>query len=62
MPEVMMEAISQEPIAYKRGNICIFLTGFNAFLYRQMIWKYGKARATEMFFSLWHKKEGLDRI
>ena len=57
-PEVLCEATTQESIVYKRGNVCQKLEGFHAALYQQMIWQKGKARATEDFWWLWHKKEG----
>ena len=60
MTTVAIETVSAEPIVYKRGNVFVTLTGFNAYQYRQMIWQYGKARATEEYWWLWHKKEGSD--
>jgi len=53
---VSMEAESPESIIYERGSVCKKLTGVNAMIYRQMIWAYGKARAVEEFWWLWHKK------
>lgn len=55
---ILTESIEPENITYKRGNVCVILTCFNANLYRQMIGVYGKAEATERFWWLWHKKEG----
>jgi len=46
-----------EKIIYKRGTVYMYLTGFHAYLYRGMIWMYGKAEATERFWWLWHEKE-----
>ena len=53
---VSFETVAPESIEYKRGNVYVKLTDFNAALYRAMIWKYGKAEATERFWWLWHKK------
>ena len=54
---VTYETGSPESIMYTRGNIYQKLEDFHASLYRQMIWKYGKAEATERFWWLWHKRE-----
>ena len=55
--ECTLEYQPPEAITYKRGAVCVFLTGMNAALYRMMIWQYGKEEATERFWWLWHKKE-----
>ena len=57
MTTVTFEAETPESIEYKRGTVFVMLKGFNAWLYRQMIWQYGKVEATERFWWLWHKKE-----
>ena len=57
-PTVILEGGNVESVMYKRGSVYVKLEGFNAMLYQQMIWRYGKARATEEFWWLWHKKEG----
>lgn len=54
---VLLESGMPEGIEYQRGTVCVKLNGFHASLYRQMIWQYGKAGATERFWWLWHKKE-----
>ena len=54
--ETEFEAVQPERILYKRGSVCVFLTGFYAWLYRAMIWQYGEAQATERFWWLWYKK------
>ena len=51
------EVVAAEKVLYKRGCVSQYLTGANASLYKQMIWKYGKAAATERFWWFWHKKE-----
>ena len=56
-PTVILERGEPESIMYKRGNVCVNLNGFNASQYRQMIWQYGKAEATEKFWWLWHEKK-----
>lgn len=53
---VAFEHVSPESIAYKRGSVYVILNGFHAWQYRQMIWQYGKAEATERYWGLWHKK------
>lgn len=58
-PMVVIEATEPEPIAYKRGTVYVKLTGLNAWLYRAMIWAYGEDEATERFWWLWHKKNGV---
>lgn len=55
---VFTESLQPESIAYKRGSVCVNLTGYHACQYRQMIGVYGKSEATERFWWLWHKKEG----
>ena len=55
-PEVMYEAAEPEKIIYQRGSVYIYLYGFNASLYRGMIWMYGKEEATERYWWLWNKK------
>ena len=57
-PRVILESSEPNGIVYKRGSVYVKLEGFNAMLYQSMIWRYGKARATEEFWWLWHKKEG----
>ena len=57
MTTVTFESEAPEAIEYKRGTVFVMLKDFNACLYRQMIWKYGKAEATERFWWLWHKRE-----
>ena len=57
MTEVIIESETPESIMYKRGNVCQKLTGFHAWQYRSMIWKYGKAEATERFWWQWHKRK-----
>ena len=56
-PSAILEQAKPEPIAYRRGNAYIQLTGFHAGLYRGMIWMYGEAEATDRFWWLWHSKE-----
>lgn len=51
------ETVEAEKVLYKRGCVSQYLSGANASLYRQMIWQYGEAEATERFWWLWHKKE-----
>lgn len=58
IPSVVFDKCQTEKIEYKRGSVNQYLEGFHAALYRQMIWQKGKARATEDFWWLWHKKEG----
>ena len=53
---VLMESVEPESVAYKRGKVYITLTGSHAALYRQMVWFYGEAEATERFWWLWHKE------
>ena len=57
MTDVVLEVIEPEAIVYKRGNVCVTLSGFHAMQYRSMIWKYGKSEATERFWWLWHKRK-----
>ena len=52
------ESVTAESVVYKRGNVCIKLDGFYAWLYRGMIGMYGEAEATERFWWHWHKKSG----
>ena len=54
---VVCEVVEAEKLLYKRGCVSQYLTGMNASLYRQMIWQYGEAEATERFWWFWHKKE-----
>ena len=57
-PTVTYEAAEPEAIYYKRGLTYVKLTGFNAGLYRGMVWMYGEPEATDRFWWLWHKKSG----
>lgn len=57
MTEVITESEAPESIVYKRGTVIQKLTGFHAWQYRSMIWKYGKAEATERFWWQWHKRK-----
>lgn len=57
-PEAIFEAVAPDRISYKRGGQYVILDGLNAWLYRAMIWQYGKEEATERFWWLWHKKGG----
>ena len=54
---IAMESTAPESIMYKRGLVYTKLEGFHAILFRQMIWQYGKAEATERFWWLWHTKK-----
>ena len=56
-PITAFETGTPEGIDYKRGTTFVRLEGFNAWLYRQMIWRYGESEATEKFWWLWHKKD-----
>lgn len=55
---VSYETASPESITYKRGCVYVKLNGFHAWLFQWMVWNYGKARAVDEFWWLWHKKEG----
>lgn len=58
IPTVIIESEKPNEIVYKRGSVYMKLKGYHAMLYQQMIWRYGKAKATEKYWWLWNKKEG----
>lgn len=51
-PTVILEAVEPEGIAYHFGEHSCWLTGFDAWLYRGMIWMYGEAVAAARFWAL----------
>ena len=55
-PVVSFEMVEPESILYQRGRVTATLTGFQASLYKGMIWMYGETTAKERFWWLFHKK------
>ena len=55
-PAVTLEYRDPRGIAYDYNGVHVWLKGANAYLYRGMVWMYGKEQATREYWEMFHKK------